>query len=136
MDVIVNPKLRNAIGHNDVEYDTASQLITYILNSKDRTKKKAEYLLEFENEVLHMFQGILAISEYLYRLCELELMFDGKIPIAARMPINKSKKIGRNELCPCGSGKKYKYCHRKNRQLLLEYRNALVEISQPALICI
>jgi hypothetical protein len=21
------------------------------------------------------------------------------------------KKIGRNELCPCGSGKKFKYCH-------------------------
>lgn len=25
-------------------------------------------------------------------------------------------KIGRNELCPCGSGKKYKNCHRKIRQ--------------------
>ena len=24
------------------------------------------------------------------------------------------KKVGRNELCPCGSGKKYKYCHGKN----------------------
>ena len=22
-----------------------------------------------------------------------------------------TKKIGRNELCPCGSGKKYKQCH-------------------------
>ena len=22
-----------------------------------------------------------------------------------------SKKIGRNELCPCNSGKKYKHCH-------------------------
>lgn len=115
LGVIVNSKLRNAIGHNDVEYDTASQLITYIPNPKDRTKKKAEYLLEFENEALHMFQGILAISEYIYRLRELELMFDGKIPIAARMPVNKSKKIGRNEPCPCGSGKKYKYCHGKNR---------------------
>jgi preprotein translocase subunit SecA len=20
-------------------------------------------------------------------------------------------KVGRNELCPCGSGKKYKHCH-------------------------
>ncbi len=24
-----------------------------------------------------------------------------------------SPKIGRNELCPCGSGKKYKKCHGK-----------------------
>lgn len=114
LGVIVNPKLRNAIGHNDVEYDTASQLITYIPNPKDRTRKKAEYLLEFENEAIHMFQGILAVSEYIYRLRELELMFDGKIPITTRMTINKPKKIGRNEPCPCGSGKKYKYCHRKN----------------------
>ncbi|NIP38703.1 MAG: preprotein translocase subunit SecA [Candidatus Dadabacteria bacterium] len=26
------------------------------------------------------------------------------------MPIRREKKIGRNELCPCGSGKKYKKC--------------------------
>jgi preprotein translocase subunit SecA len=25
--------------------------------------------------------------------------------------VNKAKKIGRNDLCPCGSGKKYKNCH-------------------------
>ena len=24
---------------------------------------------------------------------------------------NISKKVGRNEPCPCGSGKKYKQCH-------------------------
>ena len=26
-------------------------------------------------------------------------------------PVRVEKKIGRNELCPCGSGKKYKHCH-------------------------
>ena len=26
-------------------------------------------------------------------------------------PIKVGKKIGRNEPCPCGSGKKYKKCH-------------------------
>ncbi|MDD3494405.1 MAG: preprotein translocase subunit SecA [Dysgonamonadaceae bacterium] len=26
-------------------------------------------------------------------------------------PVRVEKKIGRNEPCPCGSGKKYKYCH-------------------------
>jgi len=35
---------------------------------------------------------------------------------AATEPINvvlpkRAKKIGRNEPCPCGSGKKYKHCH-------------------------
>jgi uncharacterized protein YchJ len=27
---------------------------------------------------------------------------------------NEAKKIGRNEPCPCGSGKKYKKCHINN----------------------
>ncbi|HQQ21780.1 MAG TPA: SEC-C metal-binding domain-containing protein, partial [Bacteroidales bacterium] len=26
-------------------------------------------------------------------------------------PIRVEKKVGRNEPCPCGSGKKYKHCH-------------------------
>ncbi len=61
LNILVNAKLRNAIGHNDVEYNSVNQLITYIPNPKDRTKKKTEYLLEFENEAMRMFQGILGI---------------------------------------------------------------------------
>ena len=81
LKTLVNAKLKNAIGHNDVEYNSVDQLITYIPNPKNRTKKKTEYLLQFENEAMHMVQAILGISEYLYRLRELELMYDGKIPI-------------------------------------------------------
>ncbi len=47
--------------------------------------------------------------------------FEGtKMPEAAgntqpqkREPVRVEKKIGRNEPCPCGSGKKYKHCHGK-----------------------
>jgi len=28
-------------------------------------------------------------------------------------PVRKGEKVGRNEPCPCGSGKKYKHCHGK-----------------------
>jgi preprotein translocase subunit SecA len=31
-----------------------------------------------------------------------------------REPIRAEKTVGRNDLCPCGSGKKYKHCHGKN----------------------
>lgn len=110
LDVIANSKLRNAIGHNDVEYDTVSQLITYIPNPKDRRKKKYEYLLEFENQTIHMFQAILTISEYLYRIRELELMFKGNVPILEQNLMARTEKIGRNAPCPCGSGNKYKRC--------------------------
>ena len=79
--VIINSKLRNAIGHNDVEYDTASQKITYIPNPRDRSRKEEEYLLEFENEALRLFQGLLVTAEYVYRLRQLELMINGCVPL-------------------------------------------------------
>ena len=31
-----------------------------------------------------------------------------------QQPVVADKKVGRNELCPCGSGKKYKHCHGKS----------------------
>ena len=34
-------------------------------------------------------------------------------PSAAPQPAKAAPKIGRNDLCPCGSGKKYKNCHGK-----------------------
>ena len=30
---------------------------------------------------------------------------------AARLASSGDRKVGRNDLCPCGSGKKYKQCH-------------------------
>ena len=79
--VIINSKLRNAIGHNDVEYGTASQKITYIPNPRDRSRKEEEFLLEFENEALRLFQGLLVTAEYVYRLRQLELMINGCVPL-------------------------------------------------------
>ncbi|MDY0322399.1 MAG: preprotein translocase subunit SecA [Candidatus Carbobacillus sp.] len=35
---------------------------------------------------------------------------EGETP-PQKKPLVKERKIGRNELCPCGSGKKYKHCH-------------------------
>ena len=32
-------------------------------------------------------------------------------PPPKRAPVQAGPKIGRNDLCPCGSGKKYKACH-------------------------
>ena len=33
-----------------------------------------------------------------------------------KQPVRRAKKIGRNDPCPCGSGKKYKYCHGRDRE--------------------
>ena len=37
--------------------------------------------------------------------------FRTNAPASPREPIKKVAKVGRNDPCPCGSGKKYKYCH-------------------------
>ena len=35
-------------------------------------------------------------------------------PAVKQEPVRVEPKIGRNDACPCGSGKKYKQCHGKN----------------------
>jgi hypothetical protein len=53
--------------------------------------------------------------------------------------VRRSRKIGRNELCPCGSGKKYKRCHMGKTSELMDHhiihmqgahstQNAFIEI--------
>jgi len=34
-------------------------------------------------------------------------------PAAGQLPADAGPKVGRNDPCPCGSGKKYKHCHGK-----------------------
>jgi preprotein translocase subunit SecA len=34
----------------------------------------------------------------------------------SREPVRVEKKVGRNDPCPCGSGKKYKNCHGRNAE--------------------
>jgi preprotein translocase subunit SecA len=40
----------------------------------------------------------------------------GEVPPPAAPFVREERKIGRNEPCPCGSGKKYKHCHGALRQ--------------------
>jgi preprotein translocase subunit SecA len=39
--------------------------------------------------------------------------FDPSTPVK-QAPVRVEPKIGRNDPCPCGSGKKYKQCHGKD----------------------
>ena len=40
----------------------------------------------------------------------------GNQPSVPQKPIVKTKQPGRNDPCPCGSGKKYKNCHGKDAE--------------------
>ncbi len=47
-----------------------------------------------------------------YAANERDMLDNG--PVVKQEPVKVAPKIGRNELCPCGSGKKYKHCHGKD----------------------
>ena len=53
------------------------------------------------------------------------------------MPIRTNpnfKTIGRNDPCPCGSGKKYKHCHQAIHDKMLRYRRQGVEVPSVSLL--
>lgn len=81
---MTNNKLRNAIGHYNFEYAQFTQTRKYYPNPnpKDKSEHASQYLLEMENEMVHMFQAVSEISEFLYRLRELEIDFNDTINIS------------------------------------------------------
>ena len=75
--------------------------------------------LEFDKELLYK-NMVDAKADWLYNLPQWNAIFDEEKRKALYLEQKKSgtivkgKKIGRNDPCPCGSGKKYKKCCGRN----------------------
>ena len=75
--------------------------------------------LKFDKEKLYK-NMVAAKAEWLYELPQWEAIFDEATRKALFLEQKKSgkiikdKKVGRNDPCPCGSGRKYKQCCGKN----------------------
>ena len=84
-------------------------------NPIDEMEEDTVVSLAFDKEKLYK-NMVDAKADWLYGLPMWEEIFDEEkrnelYKEAKRMnTIVKPKKIGRNDPCPCGSGKKYKYC--------------------------
>ena len=71
--------------------------------------------LDFDNEKLYK-NMVDAKADWLYNIPAWDRIFDADKKHALYLEakkmntIVKGKKIGRNDPCPCGSGKKYKFC--------------------------
>ena len=72
--------------------------------------------LDFNKELLYK-NMVAAKADWLYGLPEWDALIGEerrkelyKEQKSSTTVVNKDKKIGRNDPCPCGSGKKYKYC--------------------------
>ena len=77
--------------------------------------------LDYDKERLYK-NMVRAGADWLYNLSEWESIFDEEKRAAlykeekASHTYHKTVKVGRNDPCPCGSGKKYKHCCMKKDQ--------------------
>jgi preprotein translocase subunit SecA len=75
-------------------------------------------LSEFKKEAFVLFEGLLAKikNDVIKFLLNLNIVVSNeeeekKVVDNSNINIKEEKKVGRNEKCPCGSGKKFKHCH-------------------------
>jgi len=75
-------------------------------------------LSEFKKEAFVLFEGLLEkikvdLIKFLLNLNIVVSNQEEKEEVANNKDANlkEGEKVGRNEKCPCGSGKKFKHCH-------------------------
>lgn len=90
-----------------------------IKNNIEEMTEDSVVSLAFDKELLYK-NMVDAKADWLYNLPAWDEIFDAETKHALYLEQKKSgtvvvgKKIGRNDPCPCGSGKKYKKCCGKN----------------------
>ena len=91
--------------------------------------------LAFDKEMLYR-NMVDAKAHWLYGLPHWEKIFDAetrkRLYHEAKImnTIIKPKKIGRNDPCPCGSGKKFKICHGATKELEEQLQKMLAEAKE------
>lgn len=91
--------------------------------------------LAFDKERLYK-NMVDAKADWLYGLPQWKKIYDEEtlkqfyLEAKKMNTIVKPKKIGRNDPCPCGSGKKYKKCHGATKELEEELQKMLAESEQ------
>ena len=87
-------------------------------NPLEELEEDTPVSLKFDNEKLYR-NMVDADAEWLYGLPQWDEIYDEKTKKALYLDQKKAHtvrnpiKVGRNDPCPCGSGKKYKFCHGK-----------------------
>ena len=73
-------------------------------------------LSEFKKEAFVLFEGLLSKikNDLIKFLLNLNIVISSEEKTKEKDEVierKSDKKVGRNEKCPCGSGKKFKHCH-------------------------
>jgi len=92
--------------------DWLSTIVLYgTVEEQDNLEKKNLSLDAHRAHVGGVANNVRDMHEF-WRKDRVNLMASGgMLGVMRREPIRNPDKVGRNEVCPCGSGKKYKRCH-------------------------
>ncbi|CAM3989936.1 preprotein translocase subunit SecA [Vibrio neonatus] len=80
--------------------------------SKVRVQQQEE-VERMEQQRQAQAEAAARLAKAQHQTAENQLAGDEQPAAAAQTPVRNEHKVGRNEPCPCGSGKKYKQCHGK-----------------------
>jgi len=90
--------------------DESTWLDFEIIGIKEGLKEDEEGAIEFKVKYRQGNQNITHHEMAFFRKDEGDwYFFDGE-PVTPETYVRETKKVGRNDPCPCGSGKKYKKC--------------------------
>lgn len=94
----IDNKLRNAIGHNQYEFNGITQIITYKPNEKKQEIIENKYLMKMAIECIQLMQYMVIIQDLIFQMIRKKNYNKG---IKTRVNSIFYKKIGVNEKCPC-----------------------------------
>ncbi len=108
-----NPLLEYKLEGFDIFDDMINQIRAYIAVLMVRVKIQASDATQRERRLTHMVESHGGVTQFGSDAAPARMM--GAQPGQAPVQIRRTTpKVGRNEPCPCGSGKKYKHCHGRN----------------------
>ncbi len=88
-----------------------------VVFDKEKVEQAARLGIKGEKNIQYLIAGIVDLNSIPKEKKHLEIGTDeNPVPLIEFLPnlnsptVLKDKKVGRNEPCPCGSGKKYKKC--------------------------
>jgi preprotein translocase SecA subunit len=111
-----------AIGQRDplIQYQTEGyRMFSELLDNIDQTMVQSFFhRLHDHKRIVQQYEEEAARREQASRL-GFEIISGGTTNSATGRTLRRElPKVGRNDLCPCGSGKKYKYCHGSSAEAL------------------
>ncbi len=104
---------------DQVKFETVSTLMQIEVRTQEEVDREEE---ERRSRLMRALQAQHAEADVFGGAEPADALFDGapgELPSAALLDpegahspfVREERKVGRNEPCPCGSGKKYKHCH-------------------------